>query len=259
MSDLHRNGVAIVIPVYKTEMTDYERASLTQAIHILGSRDFFFICPNELDSSKYLSFLNNSSTNINFKFLQFQDAYFDSVKGYNKLMLSTSFYQSFTAYQYILIHQLDAWVFKDELDYWVNKKYDYIGAPWIDWFWCSYYAGHLTFPRRTLYKLGYRKFNLVGNGGFSLRKVSSSINNLKLFSRAADKFEQNEDFFFSFFINSYNPFFKVAPFKKALQFSFDELPEKLYEANNNQLPMACHAWPKYIDFWKEFINIKQVQ
>ena len=33
----------------------------------------------------------------------------------------------------MLIYQLDAYVFKDELLNWANKGYDYIGAPWLPW------------------------------------------------------------------------------------------------------------------------------
>jgi hypothetical protein len=56
----------------------------------------------------------------------------------------------------MLIYQLDAWVFKDDLMKWCNKGYDYIGAPWFEDFG-SYEKG--------------KKLWRVGNGGFSLRKI----------------------------------------------------------------------------------------
>ena len=47
------------------------------------------------------------------------------------LMLSPFFYESFLDFKYVLIHQLDVFIFKDELNYWCNQNYDYIGAPWF--------------------------------------------------------------------------------------------------------------------------------
>ena len=31
----------------------------------------------------------------------------------------------------MLIYQLDAFVFQDDLAYWCQQNYDYIGAPWL--------------------------------------------------------------------------------------------------------------------------------
>ena len=48
--------------------------------------------------------------------LRFSDHWFHRVSTYNKLMLSLDFYVRFSAYGYLLVYQLDAWVFSDELD-----------------------------------------------------------------------------------------------------------------------------------------------
>jgi hypothetical protein len=48
--------------------------------------------------------------------------------------------------------------------------------------------------------------------------------------------------------------FSVAPVEKAIGFSFEKLPQKLYNLNHNNLPFGCHAWFKYdFDFWEPFI------
>lgn len=57
------------------------------------------------------------------------DEHFVSVDSYNEMMLSPDFYRRFQVYDFMLIYQLDAFVFRDELDEWVAKDYDYIGAP----------------------------------------------------------------------------------------------------------------------------------
>ncbi len=242
--------LGIVIPLYKSEPSTYDIASLRQMLHVLHTHEFVFICENNFGFEQYLKLLPSDTL---YSFVFFPKEFFSSTRGYNKLMLNHSFYEKFIKFEYILISQLDVWVFKNDMLDWCNKGYDYVGAPWINWEWSNYYASHLTFPRRVAHKLGYKKFNMVGNGGFSLRKVNSCIKNLKRFYKAANDFQQNEDYFFSFDITSYNPFFKIPSVNEALKFAFDENPAEAFKLNNNQLPMACHAWPKYKDFWKDYI------
>jgi hypothetical protein len=249
-----KHQLAVVIPIYKSTISDMERVSLEQCVKVLNSYPIVFVCSSKLDTSYYQKY---SSDGTFFYFEHFQNEYFESIQGYNKLLLSKDFYNRFRNYKYIFIYQLDAYIFKDNLQYYISKNIDFIGAPWINWYWSEFYARHLTLPRRLLYKIGIRKFKYVGNGGFSLRKVSAFSFNLSLFSKSAAAFDKNEDFFFSYYINSFNPFFKVASFKDALSFAFDENPGDAFVINNNQLPMGCHAWPKYLEsFWDQYIEYK---
>jgi hypothetical protein len=55
-------------------------------------------------------------------------------------------------------------------------------------------------------------------------------------------------------VPSYNPFFKIPKVSEALQFAFDENPDQALKLNNGDLPMGCHAWPKYKSFWRNYIN-----
>lgn len=115
----------------------------------------------------------------------FSDEHFVSLRSYNKLVLIPSFYLRFRQYQYMLIYQLDAYVFKDELLYWANKGYDYIGAPWIpnvkvlqdersqrkllrEYAWYM-----ITGSEKRTKEEAFRY--QVGNGGFSLRKISKMV------------------------------------------------------------------------------------
>jgi len=243
-----KHKVCVVIPLYKPQPNEDEKLSLQQCVKVLHQHDLFFVCPEDFDTTFYKGIAPSA------KEIRFDNNFFASIEGYNRLLLSTSFYSAFNQYKYIFLYQLDAYIFKDELLEWCNKGYDYIGAPWVNWFWSEHHSRELTLPRRILKKLGYKRFNLVGNGGLSLRKVNSCINNLKWFSKAAASFVQNEDYFFSLYITSYNPFFRIPRVKDALAFSFDENPEDAYRLNHHQLPMACHAWPKYKAFWKTYIH-----
>ena len=146
----------IVIPVHKATPTDDELLSLQQCALILKSHPICIVCPDGLDVSFYSDIL--SSTRTNWTIERFYPRFFEGIKGYNLLMLDKAFYKRFAEYQHMLIYQLDAWVFRDELDEWCSKGYDYIGAPWIE----KDNKGNMTLA-------------CVGNGGFSLRRVQHFI------------------------------------------------------------------------------------
>lgn len=140
--------VAVVVPGYKrTEFSSDEEISFRHLEHFLAPYDKFLAVPQSLDIKRR-----------GFQLRRFHDAYFGSTMAYNKLMLSPLFYEAFREYQYVLIYHLDALVFSDRLMEWCDSKWDYIGAPWLQ---CpdSPWVGT---PR-------------VGNGGLSLRNVSSFL------------------------------------------------------------------------------------
>ena len=257
-----KNKVSVVIPIYQNRWSENENLSLAQAIKILSRYPIVIVKPQSLD----LSFIQNIYPQVTFE--NFDDKYFQGISGYNSLMLSTVFYERFLQYDYVLIYQLDAWVFRDELEYWCDKGYDYIGAPWIvkpkynllpmrifAWLKTKYYK--LT---GKIFVQEMRK-NKVGNGGFSLRKIQSfyratleRTDKIEYFleqPRIKGKTIFNEDFFWAV----ENPDFMYPPHMEALRFSFDIYPHVCLKMNNKALPFGCHAWTyhKNINFWKDFI------
>lgn len=272
------NNVLIVIPVYKNKITHSEQASLIQAASILHPYKFVLLCPEELDIQCYESILQ--AYNCDFKVERFDAKFFDSVQTYSKLMLSLNFYKRFEEYEYMLVYQLDAWVFRDELKYWCNQGFDYIGAPWFEGF---DKAGENS-----------QILEIAGNGGFSLRKISAFIDVLtlyntekfsslkvKTFKEIYNDYGNHPSKFFKAFRhflfkknsvkyylnNAYEdlvvvkcfrkikPDFKLADYKDGLKFSFEVNPERLYIMNNRNLPFGCHAFMKYnLKFWKQHIG-----
>jgi hypothetical protein len=141
-------SVAVVVPGYKrTQFTADEEISFRHLEHFLSRYDKFLAVPASLEIER-----------PGFQLQRFDDSYFGSAMTYNKLMLSPHFYQAFAQYRYILIYHLDALVFSDRLSDWCATEWDYIGAPWLP---CSDSPWVGT--------------SRVGNGGFSLRKVSSFL------------------------------------------------------------------------------------
>jgi hypothetical protein len=259
---MNKKRVSVVIPMYQDKLDEYEKLSLEQGLKILSRYPVSIIKPESLD----LSCIHKQYPHVGLE--NFDDCYFKGIYGYNKLMLSSVFYERFLQYDYILIYQLDVWVFRDELDYWCDKDYDYIGAPWI------VKSKYNLLPLRIFiwikskyYKLIGKIFdhellgNKVGNGGFSLRKVQSFYQSTMAqqekiayyLGHSKMKPVFNEDVFWAV----ENPNFRYPLFKDALQFSFDRNPHIYMKMNNNKLPFGCHGWtkPYNINFWKDIIRI----
>ncbi|GHT79498.1 hypothetical protein AGMMS50262_23270 [Bacteroidia bacterium] len=270
--------VNIVIPIYKEQPDKYELISLNQGIEILNSYDFSIVCPQSLDTNYYENLLIENK--INFTIQRFDDSYFVNLDSYSSLLLNISFYKRFVDYDYILIYQLDAYVFKDELSYWCSLGYDYIGAPW---------------PKDIfVMEKGNIVFDKVGNGGFSLRKVQSfidrlnypyplkTLNELKKEFACFNKLQMIlrlpvlglkvlgykntigyfikkgnllEDVFWCIFLEETRIPLKIPTVKLASQFCMEIGAKQLYEENEKTLPFGCHAWLKRnYDFWRKFIT-----
>ena len=259
---------AVVIPIYQQALSPEELYSIKNAATILDKHDLFFVGPDYLaDFLKELS--RQFARTIDCK--TFADRYFVGIAGYNNLLLSSLFYKEFEDYQYILIAQTDSLLFKDELDLWAGKSYSYIGAPWFEGY---------TQPIHPL------KLDCVGNGGFSLRKVSDFLrvlNQPRIFKNPLMQgwpgnwmsttyrylkdyhsfvykdvhlnIDVNEDLFWSLFVAPRCPFFKIPEAAEAVAFAFEAHPEFLFQLNQQKLPFGCHAWQRYNpQFWRSILG-----
>lgn len=258
-------SVTVVIPVYKRQLTKYERISLTQCVRVLGGHTLCLVAPHSLDISNY----REISPTLQAR--RFDDQYFADIRGYNRLMLSDEFYRAFSDVEYILIHQLDAFVFQDDLAAWCRQRYDYIGAPWLRdcdfkgwgdeaWFRIKQRVATLlnakkpdgVTPREIISQNG------VGNGGLSLRRVPAMLRWLPLFRHKIDEYERihqhqyNEDIFWSIEVNRYWPLLRIPPYRKAMLFAIEFYPQRAIEQyNHGQLPFGCHAWDVHeTDYWR---------
>lgn len=245
--------VAIVIPVYKNKLSHLEERSLNQCIKILGDHDIIFACPNGLDP-KYQQ--------LDIKIEEFNTDYFQDIQGYNRLMLESHFYERFLSYDYILLHQLDAFIFRDELKLWCDKGYDYIGAPWIA---STSIISKLLKPFNSK-SIKRRKpiFFKVGNGGLSLRKTKtffkiSTVLKKDIKTQLTEKKHEIyaiEDVFWSLKVPTFFNDFSIPHYKEAVKFAIDRKPALSLKINKNKLPFGCHGFdkPKVIEFWKPIID-----
>ena len=242
--------VNIVIPAYKSDLNQYEEISLRAVAERLGGHPVSFVVPKGLDVSRLTGIVDWANVE------EFEPEYFHGIAGYNRLMMSETFYSRFTGYEYILIYQLDAYVFSDRLIEWCDKGYDYVGAPWL-------VRPIYKFPLLRLgsaIKHGVRDMAglpderstwwRVGNGGLSLRKVESHLRAVRELRQTIDTFLRhrnhiyNEDVFFSVEVNRHGIGFRYPGWKEALDFAFDKYPRLCFKLNDGKLPFGCHAWQK---------------
>lgn len=263
--------VVIVIPIYRDEITKNEVISLKRLCQVIrGKYPLVLVYPLGLNVSCFQQVTD--SIGVNLLKEAFPTSFFQSISGYNSLMMHPQFYKRFDHYEYMLLHQLDCYLFKDDIVHWCGKGYDFIGAPWMN-----------------KDESGYDLHGL--NGGLSLRKISSHLRVLRSFGRIFNwheikrqpfyknasalkrvyiyiasrsfrnntfhrfnDFKSNEDAFFSIYAQRRYSWFQTPSLKEASEFAIERSPRFLYQENKYNLPMGCHAWQKYdLEFWKKFI------
>jgi hypothetical protein len=250
--------VKVVIPIYKNYFGDLEEKSFLQCMNVLKDYPVVLVQPDGLDNT----YITENFSNVVVE--NFSKDYFENISGYNELLLSSSFYERFLDSEFILIYQLDAFVFKDTLKEWCKKGYDYIGAPWIA-------TKHNTNVTKILALFDSKKkkerkqiFYKVGNGGFSLRKVSSHYKIAKEQGTFISDFLRTEkktiyaieDVFWSLKAPEFCKDFKIPGYKEALHFAIDRKPKIAFKLINDEIPFGCHGInkPKVIDFWKPILD-----
>lgn len=238
-------NIVILVPIYKTSLDALERYSLDLSLSVLTGRDIMFIGSEQLDRRYYLEHYPA------IPFVAYDAVYFASIAGYNRLLLNPAFYRQYHAYEFMLILQTDAFILKDELDFWCTQPFDYVGAPWPDGFELFVNAGQFEGAYGKKVKV------FVGNGGLSLRRSGKCCSLLLEFSAILDIFIRSgssEDLFFSV-MGSLSGDFIIPNEITASRFSLELKPSYYYAVNGNRLPMGGHAWWKYEpEFWREHLG-----
>jgi hypothetical protein len=163
-------------------------------------------------------------------------------------VISPAFYEPFAKdYEYLLIYQLDAFLLSNRVIEFCDLGYDYYGAPWIKGF------SQLRFLfNRWPIRLGTRRFH-VGNGGLSLRKISSTLDLLKRKEGHVSKSFYMEDAFFGYW-GAIEPHFHACPPLVAASFSLEMEPDYWIKKTGG-LPMGLHGfeiWHK--DFYLSLLQ-----
>ena len=216
--------VVIVVPIYRTELTWYEKISLARLYAVLPHYPIVFVSPEGLALPE--------AVRQGHPVVEFSGEFFTSVAAYSRLLLSQQFYACFRDFEYMLIYQLDAFVFVDLLQEFCSLGYDYIGGPWQ-------LQNSLQPVRPGKYKIYH-----VGNGGFSLRRIEACCCLLAKCQGNSRYDGWGEDTFWGI-AGHEDSEFRLAPLRIAYAFSIDTLAERCYRKNGYQLPFGCHGWPRF--------------
>lgn len=231
----------ICIPVYKSKLSNNEKASFNQLCKIIkNSYEICLICPDNIDLNEYINIAYSNNTYLSFLFPSSE--YFKSTETYSYMCETSYFYECFKAYEYMFIYQLDGWIFTNYLDYYINLKVDYIGSPW---------------------KFGTYNFNedTIGNGGVSLRRVQKFIDICKNLSEDDYKKEyvDVEDLFFCKTLKRQINL-KLPNLKNASNFSLtNDWNYFIRKYNERHLPMCLHKWDKNLIGFEKYINLNNIK
>ena len=247
---------------------------------MLSKHDKILVCPRGMATDEYTALLPG------LRIFPVDPKWMSSYIAYNDLKSSPLIFAALQdEYRFLLCHEPDVFVFRDEVEQWCDTGFDYIGAPW--------FSGRPIYPDDA-HIIG------VGNSGFSLRNNDAQYGRTGSWScsrarascgpstrsftrrsarRRADGGAQvardrqqrqvpvpgavsrwrnkieHEDLFWTQQMARVLPWFKVADEDTAMRFSFEVLPHKLYEMTGHQLPFGCHGWFKFgLEFWRPFIE-----
>jgi hypothetical protein len=258
-SGIPAEQLSVVVPIYRATLEPREELSLESAFRVLGAHHFVLVKPAGLDTTAL-------EARFPFRAIEaFEPQYFGTTSAYNRLLLSTHFYERFLASAFMLVCQLDVYVFRDDLAAWITKGYDYVGAPWVSGSSVGLgihrlkmlAAGLLPGDRERVHD--YETRNRVGNGGFSLRRVAThhrlSLEMKDLVARYAGRqgtHHFHEDVFWSIEPQRRGHPYRTPPVEEAMSFAWDVHPERLFALAGGRLPMAAHGWFKrrHLAFWE---------
>ena len=257
---MNENQCIVVFPVYRS-LNEQEKKNVKQGLKMTKNFKQVFIMPESFNfDQSFEEFLSVEK-------IRFRNRFFKGIKGYNQLMLSKEFYKRFKEFEFILIHQTDAYVFKNELNDWCERGYDYIGAPWLEtekkfkskFRQFVFEQIECLFFEKTDHCMQYQK---VGNGGFSLRKTAAFIEVLSRVPRIPFFFYKNflinsfnEDIFWGIIAGKIKKDFLIPDWKVALGFAMETKPSLAFQLHGEKLPFACHAMHKIEpDFWEQHMK-----
>ena len=256
-------SVVIVIPSHRSRLERFERLALERCVQLLRGRPLVMALPADADPAP----LRDVSPQLQFE--RFAPECFRSVADYNRLLLSDEFYARFASFDHMLIHQLDAFVFRDELAAWCARDYDYIGAPWLPRPRLpSAWARGVLGVKRRFYRLLDRRFPgggvrhaqydyTAGNGGLSLRRIAVMRSMLERFAARLEQYRHyrhhslGEDIFFCVEANRYRTHVRTPPLRVAARFAWESAPMAAAQLTAGALPFGCHGWNRlHREYWR---------
>lgn len=183
----------VIVPLYKPELDPAEEKALGQSLAHLEDFEVRYLTHEGLSLAWYEARWGRKQR------LLVDASYFGSARTYSALLMSQFFYDALSGFDFHLICQTDAIVFRPDLRFWISQGYDYLGAPWPDGWEMMFPTGKTVGdPDPLMVRI------FVGNGGLSLRHTETMQRALDAFPAACSvwrKLGNPEDLFFSAALN----------------------------------------------------------
>ena len=254
----------VVVPVHRQQPTPDEQFSLKRCGQVLGSHPIRIVHPDGLNMEAYKDLLPTA------KPLRVPAAWMASIRAYNRMMINPAFYRKLDQFSHALIHEPDALVISDQLFYWCEQSFDYIGAPWFEGFDAAtpdapiigvgnsgfslinikairlfLHSNRRWISRMTIAKEFLKKI-LLRPSSYSLNFLMEALGSSGLLSGAHRLVYDNCDVFLMLHASlSSSPLLRVAEPESALQFSWEVNPIRCSELCDNRAPFGIHAWARY--------------
>lgn len=253
----------ILVWLWKYDLYDYEKISFRRLYDLYSSNEnylFIYIMPNGFDLDKFINQNiepNKIIQDLSYDWIYLDEKYFKSSATYNIVCLDPYIYKTYKdTIEYIFICQFDAYIFNDQLEYWLNKKYDFIGGYGRPINIYDYEKIQKSLPEhKILIDTNNLKYKPLMNGGFSLRNTKYCLDIINkywpdLYYSLEDSYGCiiGEDTFFSLHIN-YN-----IPIIESIKFAYNSIIfEFEYPINNYEYPFGVHGINKS-RYLKDLIN-----
>lgn len=272
----------VVIPIPAPQLRAPEQLSLQRACRLLAAHPLVLLCPEGRAAAIAEAVAAVVGGGARFTLHPVPDPWMASVRAYNQLMLRPAFYAHYRAHSHLLIHQLDATVFADELLAWCGRPWDYIGPPCygpddpfdplqpafigvgglslrrVAAFEAALAAAPLVFRHRDLRRhlRGWsRRGRLVMQARWLACRLSGGCRLPAPANGLAHWLGINEDRIFGRQLPAVLSSFRVAPYDEAVRFGIDRHPaEQLRRLG--RLPFGAHAWwtlPGHRELWDPWL------
>jgi hypothetical protein len=237
--------LCIVTPHHTNQLSLVAELGLRRCAETLGLKyDWFLVMPSRCDPKPILDITPLPTI------LPFPDDLFTSKRSAQLLYMSPDFFEKFKDYEYILLCELDAYIFHDRVEPFIQGDYDYIGAPWLDKEWLKLSSHwYAKLPLHWVFR------EQVGNGGLSLWRV-------EVFLKASRQLQPlirrirwlSHDIFWSQIASKLGVRIRRPTANVAARFAVETQPKKCFLLNGGELPLGVHGWDRYDwDFWREKI------
>lgn len=177
--------VTVIIPILDPNLSPTQEKLLNHCLSTLDHYPVIFISYEGAD----LSIVKEHKEDADI--VSFPKEYFQSRQTLAKLFLMEDFYERFSWSDFLLIHELNTWIVKDELHYWCKQGYDYLKAAPVT-------QKNAKYPKSTAILLGLNadQKHVVAEGfkedGLYLCNVQRMIKTLQKKGKTAHQYRHDE-------------------------------------------------------------------